>query len=253
MRIQLVRHATLIVECDGRRLLVDPMLGAAGSMPAIENSPAPRSNPLVGLPQSAGEVLRDIEAVLITHLHRDHFDSAAGELIRKHLPLLCQKEDAGRLRALNFTDVRPVEQSLWWQKIEIFRTGAEHGAGEIGRQMAPVSGYVLRPLNRDEPTLYLCGDTIWCNAVSDSLTRYSPRVVVVNAGAAQFLEGGPITMNADDVVDVCQAAPEAKVIAVHMEAINHCLLTRAALRAHLREIHVNSQVSIPKDGEWVAC
>jgi L-ascorbate metabolism protein UlaG (beta-lactamase superfamily) len=118
--------------------------------------------------------------------------------------------------------------------------------------MAPVSGFVVRPLDKTEPTLYVTGDTIWCTAVSDALREHRPDVIVVNAGAAQFLEGGPITMTADDVVDVCQAAPTAKVIAVHMEANNHCLLTRTALREHLREIHVNSQVVIPLDGEWVA-
>ena len=74
-------------------------------------------------------------------------------------------------------------------------------------------------------------------------------MIVVNAGAAQFLHGGPITMTGDDVVDVCQAAPGARVIAVHMEAFNHCLLTRQQLRDHLKEIHVNEQVLIPADGE----
>jgi len=54
-------------------------------------------------------------------------------------------------------------------------------------------------------------------------------VIVVNAGGARFLEGDPITMMPQDVIHVCKAAPHAQVIAVHMEAINHCLLTRGEL------------------------
>jgi L-ascorbate metabolism protein UlaG (beta-lactamase superfamily) len=251
MRIQLVRHATLVIEISDKRIVVDPMLGAKGTMPPIQNAPNPVPIPLVDLPAPVASVLRDAGAVLITHTHRDHWDEAAAAQIRKYLPILCQPEDVSTFQVQGFTDVRAIESSIFWQKIEIHRTGGEHGTGEISKAMAPVSGYIVRPLDKNEPTLYIAGDTIWCAAVSDALARYRPQVIVLNAGAAQFLEGGPITMTADDVVDVCQAAPEATVIAVHMEAVNHCLLTRAALREHLREIHVNPQVVIPADGEWI--
>jgi len=76
-------------------------------------------------------------------------------------------------------------------------------------------------------------------------------VVVVNSGAARFLEGDPITMTADDVVKTCQNARQAQVVAVHMESINHCLLTRADLAFQLEAARVIGQVAIPGDGEWV--
>jgi hypothetical protein len=45
---------------------------------------------------------------------------------------------------------------------------------------------------------------------------------------------------------VCRAAPQSRVVAVHMEAINHCLLTRTELA---REAMASSvQVEIPEDG-----
>jgi hypothetical protein len=58
-------------------------------------------------------------------------------------------------------------------------------------------------------------------------------------------------MTADDVIQVCQAAPKAQVVAVHMEAINHCLLTRADLAFQLEAARVIGQVAIPGDGDWV--
>ena len=73
--------------------------------------------------------------------------------------------------------------------------------------------------------------------------------MVLNAGAAQFLVGDPITMTADDVAAVCRAAPAARVVAAHMEALNHCRLTRAALREALEVAGLSAQVSIPADGE----
>jgi len=73
--------------------------------------------------------------------------------------------------------------------------------------------------------------------------------VVVNAGGARFNIGDPITMTEEDVVKVCRKAPQAKIIAVHMEAINHCLLSRADLLKHLEQEKLSHQVFIPMDGE----
>ena len=43
----------------------------------------------------------------------------------------------------------------------------------------------------------------------------------------------------------------AQVVAVHMEAINHCLVHRADLAFQLEAARVRKQVCIPQDGEWV--
>jgi L-ascorbate metabolism protein UlaG (beta-lactamase superfamily) len=145
--------------------------------------------------------------------------------------------------------VLPIPARREWRGVEVHRTGGQHGTGEIGARMAPVSGFVLRAAG--EPTLYLAGDTIWCPEVEQALQDHQPDVVIVNAGAAQFLSGGPITMTADDVAQVCRALPPAEVIAIHMEAINHCLLTRSELLARLEEQGLEGRVMIPGDGTLV--
>jgi L-ascorbate metabolism protein UlaG (beta-lactamase superfamily) len=248
MRLLLLRHATLLIEYNARKLIVDPMLDDAGAWPAVQNSPNPRKNPLVSLPMPAEEVVEGVEAVLVTHTHSDHWDGTAARLLAKDLPLFGQAEDVVKFRAQGFSDVRVVRPSLQWDGIEIIRTGGQHGRGEIGRAMAPVSGFVLRAAG--EPTIYIAGDTIWCDDLQQALRDHKPAIVVVNTGAAQFLEGGPITMSADDVIATCQALPSAQVVAVHMEAINHCLLTRADLAFQLEAARVG-RVAIPGDGEWL--
>ena len=47
MQLRLILHATLLVEIAGRRLLVDSMLGEAGSAPPVECSTNDRRSPLV--------------------------------------------------------------------------------------------------------------------------------------------------------------------------------------------------------------
>lgn len=248
MKIQLLRHATLLVTMNGKRIIVDPMLGRAAVMPPIANSPNSHRNPLVELSIQL-EFQQDIDGVLLTHTHRDHFDDAAAEQLPRNKPILCQPEDEGKLQNLGFLNIYPINDKLCWEGISVQRTGGQHGTGEIGAQMAPVSGYVLQV--REEPSLYIAGDSIYCEEVSSILATYQPNLIIVNAGGARFNVGDPITMTAEDVIKVCQTAPKARIIAVHMEAINHCLESRTYLRTRLQQEGVMKQVSIPMDGEIV--
>jgi L-ascorbate metabolism protein UlaG (beta-lactamase superfamily) len=249
MRLRLIRNATLHLKLGGRRLLVDPMLDPAGARPPVEDTANPVRNPLVELPEPPEVVVDGLDAAIVTHLHRDHLDDTAIELLRKDLPVFGEPEDEARLRGHGFTDVRPVDDELDWDGMRIVRTVARHGTGRIGELMAPVTGFVLAA--PDEPVLYLAGDTVWCDEVAEALDAHSPDVVVVNAGAARFLEGDPIVMTADDVVTVARHAPAARVVVVHLEAINHCPLTRADLHQRLHDEGLTGRVTVPEDGAEV--
>jgi L-ascorbate metabolism protein UlaG (beta-lactamase superfamily) len=247
MDLTLLRHATLLADIGGRRMLVDPMLDPAGARPPVPGTPNPRPNPLADLPWPPEDAVAGLDAVLVTHLHQDHLDATAVRLLDPRLPLACQPPDEATLRERGFTDARTVAGGIDLCGVGVARTAGRHGTGEIAERMGPVSGFVLRAPG--DPALYVAGDTIWCDEVEDALAEHDPDVVVVNAGAARFLEGDPITMDADDVIATARAAPRATVVAVHLEAVNHCLLRRDELRAALDAAGVGGQVAIPADGE----
>lgn len=247
MKVQLIRHATLLVTIGGKNILVDPMLGDTGASPPIPGSCDTRRNPLVPLPMPAAAVIAGADAALVTHLHRDHLDEGASAQLPKGLPLFCQPTDRERLQALGFTAVTAVQDAFDFDGIELVRFGGKHGTGLIGVLMGSVSGFVLRAAG--EPSLYIAGDSIWCGEVREALETMHPDVVVVNAGAAQFVTGSPITMGTADIAQVCGTAPEARVVAVHMDSINHCLLTRDRLRHGLEQQGLLGRVLIPADGE----
>jgi L-ascorbate metabolism protein UlaG (beta-lactamase superfamily) len=246
MRLWLLRHATLRIDVRGLRLLVDPQLDAAGARPAVADTANDRRNPLVELPEPAQVAASNANAVLVTHTHRDHLDGTALELLDKDIPVLCQPPDEEILRGHGFTDVRPVQDTAGLRGLTVTRTAGRHGTGEIGERMGPVSGFVLA--GDQEPTLYVAGDTIWCPEVAAALDTHDPDVVVVNAGAARFRDGDPITMTDDDVVRVAEHAPRARVVAVHMEAVNHCELTRSDLHNRLHAEGLEGRVTVPLDG-----
>jgi L-ascorbate metabolism protein UlaG (beta-lactamase superfamily) len=235
VRLTLVRNATVIVEIAGKRILVDPMLDDAGARPPIDGTRNAVPNPTVALPFPAEDVVAGLDAVIVTHRHRDHLDGRGEELVPRDVPAFCQPEDEEALRELGF-DARTVTDTLAWEGLSITRTPARHGTGRMAELLAPVSGFVI-------DDLYLAGDTVWYEEVENTIDRHGPRVAVVNAGGAEFEEGGLIVMGIDDVREVVARVPV--VAAVHLEALNHCFLTRAALAAAVPE------VVIPRDGETV--
>ena len=249
MKIQLLRHATLLVEYGGKTLLVDPMLSEQAAMPPIINSANDRRNPLTPLTAPAN-YLEILDAVLLTHTHRDHFDDAAAQLLPKHKPVLCQPADEAKLKELGFTAVLPIDDMFVWEGIQLKRTGGQHGTGEIGEKMAPVSGYVLSAKN--EPNLYIAGDTIYCADVETALDRHRPDVTVVNGGGARFIVGDPITMTAADAESVLRFAPASQVVVVHLDSINHCLDTRADFQRYFANHPLRDRLSIPADGETLS-
>lgn len=214
--IRLIRHATLVLETALGRILVDPMLRAAGTSPPIENTPNPVPNPLVELPVPAEDVVRGVDLCIVTHLHRDHFD----DLVPLGLPILTQPESADELRARGHTDVRT-------EHPEIAMTRGRHGTGQIGRAMGPVSGWVV-------DGVYIAGDTVLCDEIHEARERHRPRATIVNGGGARFLEGEPIVMTAAEVAQL-----DGTVVVVHLEAINHCLEPRSAYAGAI----------VPLDGE----
>jgi L-ascorbate metabolism protein UlaG (beta-lactamase superfamily) len=235
MNITLVRNATLILETPAGRLLVDPMLDPAGARPPIEDTANPVRNPTVELPFPAEQVVEGLAAVLVTHRHEDHLDDTAVRLLPRDLPVFCQPEDEAALRDLGL-DARAVDDALDWDGMTLQRVPAQHGFGRIADALAPVSGFVL-------DDLYLAGDTVWYPGVQETIERFEPQVAVVNAGGASFLEGGLIVMGVDDVREVAARVPT--VVCVHLEALNHCFLTRAELAAAV------PGAVIPRDGETV--
>jgi L-ascorbate metabolism protein UlaG (beta-lactamase superfamily) len=249
MQVTLIRHATILVNYAGKNILVDPMLDAKGARPAIPNTDNPQLNPLVDLPEGWELIVESADAIIQTHLHSDHFDDTAKAVLDKSLPVFCLPEQVAQIDANGFLDIRAVETTVTWDGIRLTRIGGQHGTGEIGAMLAPVSGWILQAPG--EPVAYLAGDTIWCDEVAAAIATYAPSAIVLNAGGAQFQAGGLIIMDSADIAKVRDAAPDAAIAVVHLNAINHCFETRELLQANLASLGVGGVV-IPEDGETIS-
>jgi len=247
MKIQLIRNATLRVTYNGRLFLVDPFLAAKET---IRSFAGISQNPIVELPMSPEAVIEDVEMVLVSHLHPDHFDEAAMNLLPKTLPILCQPGDETTIREKGFVDVTAVSTEYSWQGIRFTRTPGRHGYDELAERMGNVSGFVWEAPG--EPKVYWMGDTVWYEPVAEIVTQTQPDVIVTHSSGAKFGDSLPIVMDDVQTTAVCQAAPNAVVLAVHLESLDHGTVTRASLRAASAAQGISEeQLLIPADGEMV--
>ena len=89
------------------------------------------------------------------------------------------------------------------------------------------------------------GDTIWRRSGGRPAKAPAGRGGKLNAGYAHVIGFGPIIMGQEDVLNVHFLLPAGKHCGDPYGAINHCLLTRSALREHVEANQVSDAVSIP--------
>ncbi|MGK9044335.1 MBL fold metallo-hydrolase [Mammaliicoccus vitulinus] len=249
MKINHIRNATSIIEYANNRFLIDPMLGEKGSFGAFPNAPRQdQDNPIVDLPMSLDEITNNIDAIILTHLHADHFDEVAQQVLNKNIQVFVQNEDeADQIRNVGFKNVEVLTEYTTFNDIKLIKTLGKHGRGEIVEAMGPVCGVIFE--HESEQKLYIAGDTVWYSKIKETINHYQPEIIIVNGGDNQFYDGSSLIMNGYDIYQVSKEAPNSKIIVVHMEAVNHWNLSRDRLKELSTELNMDSQVLVPDDGD----
>ncbi|MCT4646978.1 MAG: MBL fold metallo-hydrolase [Carboxylicivirga sp.] len=246
VNIQLIRNATLKLNYGGKTLLLDPMLSPKQSFMSFV-VPDINLTPTIDMPVSVDEVVNGVDAVLLTHAHPDHLDPAAVEALPKDILFFAQIADKEPLSQMPFSNVSLINDKEMYDGISIIRTNGKHGPDELFETLGTVSGYILQAKNY--PSIYIVGDCLFDDDIRRTIATYHPDIIITNSGGAKFMGTHTILMDADATVQVAKLAPNAKVIAVHMEALDHCTVTREALKNEAEKAGV--QIVTPADGEII--
>ena len=255
---QHVRNATGKLAYNDTVFLIDPMLAEKGRYEGFAGTfNSEVRNPMVELPESKEDVLQSVDALIVTHTHSDHWDEVAQQFINKDIPVFVQDEkDAAEIRKEGFSNVQVLDRDIDFQGIRLTRVEGTHGTEEMYAN--PVASAVLGEsmgvvfAAPGEKTTYLMGDTVWTARVDKTLQNRKPDIMIMNTGYAKTLDyNESIIMGTADVAKAAARMPESKIVAVHMDAINHCTVSRKNMRSFVKNRNLDKQVYVPDDGKTI--
>lgn len=168
-----------------------------------------------------GELPR-LDAVVLSHLHGDHFDRVARHQLDRDPPVITTPHAARRLQKWGF-DSRSLDT---WQRSEL-RIGDEvlsiealpgiHARGVMGALLPPVMGSLLEhSVNGSvRQRIYLSGDTLTGDHL-DEIARRHPEIdtAVVHLGGTRVLLH-TVTMDAEQGVDFLRRVDPRRAVPVH--------------------------------------
>ena len=255
MKITQIRNATIKLEYKNTTFLIDPWLMPKDSMQGFDTAVnSDIRQPRVELPFEIKDIV-NVDAVIITHIHPDHWDECAEKAIDKNLKIFVQSEfDKEYIKSKGFTNIEVLAvEGTKYKNITLYKTATQHGKREIIKPLCDSIGMPYDAMGivfeaEGEKNLYIAGDTIWCDEVEDALNKYKPDVIVLNACAATVLNGERLIMNIDDLKNDLNKAPNSIIIASHMDTVSHLTLTRKDLKEFKKEFYLNNLL-IPEDGE----
>jgi L-ascorbate metabolism protein UlaG (beta-lactamase superfamily) len=141
-----VGHATVLIELAGMRLLTDPLLGD-GILHVRRRAPIP----------AVGD-LQPLDAILVSHAHRDHLDYHSLRLLAGRCPVIAPRGCASAVRRGGVRKVIELDEggcvAVGEVLIEAVHAAHDGRRHPLSHPMAAV-GYMLRgPVN-----IYFAGDT----------------------------------------------------------------------------------------------
>ena len=245
-----IRNATQIIDYGGTRFLIDPIFAPKGAYPPFPCLLRPDvRNPMHDLPIPMRDLM-NVDAVIVTHLHAGHFDEEAKRALPKDMVVYVQNEaDCSELTTAGFRNVHVLGEGSMFGEVQLIRTSGRHAYDD---ETADALGEVCRVMLRHAPdkTVYYTGDTVWCTEVEEATSAYKPLIIGANAGANSAMDK-QLILGREELLRIHEAAPDAQIVATHMEAVNHWTLSRAELRAFAEEHGFSGILSIPEDGETI--
>lgn len=170
--------------------------------------------------------LPPLDAVVLSHLHGDHFDRIARRELSKEMPILTTEQAARQLAKTGFRN--PVGLPTWSSetltrddaKLTVTAVPARHARGPVNALLPPVMGSMVEYVRAADAAplrIYISGDTIMHGGLEAIRERY-PAIdfAVVHLGGTKVL-GVLLTMDGKQGVDLLELLKPARTFPVHYD------------------------------------
>jgi L-ascorbate metabolism protein UlaG (beta-lactamase superfamily) len=166
-----------------------------------------------------------LDAIVLSHLHGDHFDRVAKAELDRALPVLTTREAAQTLSSWGFAAARPMTP---WDSVTLENDRAslsltsvpgQHAPGPLRSLLPPVMGSVLELDDGGSAPfrLYLSGDTLYRPWLREVVARTGPLdAAVVHLGGTRVL-GVLVTMDGRQGVDFVRLLKPSVTVPVHYD------------------------------------
>jgi L-ascorbate metabolism protein UlaG (beta-lactamase superfamily) len=219
--ITFIGTATTIVRLGSFTVLTDPNFLHRGQRAYLGKGLWSRrlTEPAI---QPAG--LPMLNAVVLSHLHGDHFDRIARRQLDRTVPVVTTEQAASRLRRYGFTShgMQPwnrYELTNGEESLTVESLPAIHAYGLIGKMLPPVMGSLLvhRASGAVRRRVYLSGDTLTGDHL-DEISERHPDIdtAVVHLGGTRILFW-TVTMDANQGVEFLQRVRPRLAVPVHYD------------------------------------
>ncbi|MFX0592260.1 MBL fold metallo-hydrolase [Melissospora conviva] len=221
-QVTFVGTATTLLRLGGFTLLTDPNFLHAGEHAYLGYGLFSRrlTNPALHLTE-----LPELDAVLLSHLHGDHFDRRARHGLPRSLPIITTPQAQRRLKRWGFG---AADGLATWERYEL-RRGDErltitsvpghHGPGLLDRLLPPVMGSIidLERAGRRLLRLYVTGDTLYRPELAEIPARFPDiDAMLVHLGGTRIL-GFLVTMDGRQGVDLMRLVNPKVTLPIHYD------------------------------------
>jgi L-ascorbate metabolism protein UlaG (beta-lactamase superfamily) len=221
--LQFIGNATTLIRYNGFTLLTDPNFLHRGQRAYLGYGLSSRrlTDPAVEM-----EDLPTLDAVVLSHLHGDHWDRVARRGLDRDTPIITTTTAARKLRWRGFRSSVGLEE---WQQHKLRGPGgtvvitalpARHAPGAAEALLPPVIGTMLEFYNRDERIelrLHISGDTLLDRRL-DAIPRRFPEIdlALVHLGGTR-LGTLMVTMDGEQGASWVDVINPKTVVPVHYD------------------------------------